>query len=783
MSEFVAMRWATVVLGALLSILIVASPAAALRTVPMPSGPTVSVGIPLLTDAISLPALAPTRELPATTFLSLTLTLNNPRSGSIDRYLAQVENPHSTDYRHFLSYEQYVADFAPPVSATTSVANALARAGATDISSTPDRSSVGAVLSAASVERLLGVHLVSYGSTGRTPLYTAVGTVSLPASMNGLISGVGGLSNSASTAWTTASRAGSLSARPIPLDHGQFVQANGTGDWFLGSDYTQAYGATDLFPGNSSVADATYPTHVAIATLLASAFNATSQTNLPPWDPAVIDSYFNATLGPGWPMPNLTGVPVTVDGATPPLPGSFGSLNDSSTLEIENSLDLEMAGSLAPGASLYNFYFAGSLIAGLASVGDPADLIDADLAQALAYNYSPAHLATISCSFGLPDVDDAAWNAELLTAAATGITLLSASGDQGNAPDSLTGRDDGPWPVWPATAASNTSGSVSVGGVALSLSGVPNTFLNGSSLNLSYDPDAGAISKEYTWYDTSDGQGKIAGSEGGVSTVFPEPNWQFESAAQPAIVNTTLTQGATTIGRAGPDVAMPGNATLVTIYANSTGVVFLIPLEGTSIAAPVLAGLLADVVAVENNQTPGPWTSLGFIDPEIYQIASYFAQNPGASGDPFMDVTLGSNYVFLAAPGWDPTTGWGGVYAPTFLAADRNTTLLDYHYAGPTPGLPPVPPSTSGGSSVPWVYIFAIFGAGFLVAVALVIVTARPSSNARAPAVVPWGAQGVGSAPPPVLLGGTPPGTTFLCPYCGAIRPAEPVRCPRCGAF
>src|SRR5208283_5881049 len=174
----------------------------------------------------------------------------------------------------------------------------------------------------------------------------------------------------------------------------------------------------------------------------------------------------------------------------------------------ENSLDLEMAGSLAPGASVYNFYFAASLLTGSGTYGDAADYLAADLAQALSYSYAPARLATVSCSFGLPDLNDPAWNAELLTAAATGVTIVAASGDQGNAPDSLTGRSDGQWPIWPATDATNTSGSISVGGVSLGLSGSPNAFYNGTGgLNLTYDGADGGISSMSAWYDTLGGQG------------------------------------------------------------------------------------------------------------------------------------------------------------------------------------------------------------------------------------------------------------------------------------
>jgi len=779
------MRWPTVALGVLVSLLVVASPAVGFSTNPEPALLGVPRLVPLWTDELPLPNGGPDVPLAPHTPVSLTFTLSNPRALALNGFLMQVENPASPSYRHFLSYPTFVSEFAPPVSSVARIEAAIGGMGGQEISVAPDRSSVTAVLSAGSVESLLGVHLVTYGSAKGLPLYTAVGTATLPPSLAGTVASVSGLSDASTAAIREFSPTNPTSPRPWAADRAQFIHDNASGeDWFVGSDYTQAYGAIHLFPGTHSVANATYPSSVAVATLLASAYNLSTQTNLPPWDPAVIVPYLNGTLGPGWPMPNLTGVPVTVNGVTPPLPGSFRTYNDSTAYEFENSLDLEMVGSLAPGASIYNFYFGGSLLTGTSTVGDAANYLTADLAQALAHNYSPAHLTVVSCSFGLPDLDNGGWDAELLTAAATGVTITSASGDQGNAPDSLTGRGDGQWPIWPATAASNASGAISVGGVTLGLSGSPASYSNVSGVNLTYDATAGSFTNVTAWYDTLGGQGTLAGTEGGASTVFPEPTWQSRSTAQPAVVNATVRQQATSLGRAGPDVAMPGNATAVTVFANSTGVVYFDVLEGTSIAAPVLAGLLADVVAVENHGAVGPWKGLGFIDPEIYRIASYFAAHASAGGDPFLDVTTGSNYVFTAAPGWDPLTGWGGVNAPAFLAADENSTLQHYNYTGPTIGLPSAK-SNPPAAPVPWTFIYAIFGVGLLVAIILVVVAARPSRRTQTPPGVPWGAQLGGPAFPtgPAAPPGTLSGATFLCPYCGAIRPSEPVRCPRCGAF
>jgi len=777
------MRWFTVSLGLLAAVLVAALPGVpAVHLLPQ-LPPTSQPVAPWTTDAVPVPAGAPTSPLRPSTPVSLTFTLVNPSEASLDRFLGGVEDPASPAYRHFVTFPQFVAAFSPAASSVRAVEQSLRGAGATYIAATPDHTAVSAVLPAAAVERLFGVQLVVYGSSNRMPLYTSVGTALLPGALRGLVSSVSGLSDVASSRLVLP--LGRLDGKPgpSPFRDVQSIHVNNTKlTWYVGSDFTQAYDASALLPGNASVPNATYPRSVAIATLLASSFNGTSNTNLPPWDPAVIDTYFNGTFAPNWPLPNLTGVPVQVNNVTPPLPGSLGALNDTSDFETENSLDLEMAGSLAPGASLYNFYFAGSELQGSATVGDAANYLADDLASALAYNYSPAHLAVVSCSFGVPDLNNSLWNAELLTAAATGVTVLAASGDQGDAPSSLTNRGVGQWPLWPATAATNDSGALSVGGTSLSLSVTPNSYYNGTEVNLTYDPDAGWLTSETAWYDTSNGPGSYVGSEGGASTVYAEPYWQFHSAAQPAIVNATVRQGTPVLGRTGPDLAMPGNSTIVTVSANSTGAVFVALVEGTSIAAPVLAGLFADVVAVENNRSGSTWTSLGFVDPEVYRFASYFATDAASPSDPFSDVTSGCNYVFCAAPGWDAVTGWGGVNASRFLAADQNETLLDFVYNGSTPGLPPV--STPTGENVPWVDIYAIFGAGFVIAIVLILVTARPHPSRSESTGVPWGARQGGAspprAPPPP---GTYPGATFLCPYCGAVRPAEPVRCPQCGAY
>ncbi len=733
---------------------------------PLVASPQVRPSARLLTDAVSLPSGADVVPLAGSTDLRLAFVLPWSNLSGLDRLLTSLEDPSSSNYRAFLTANAFEREFGPSASSVRTVEAAVAAAGGAGITVTATGVGVEATLTASAVETLLGVQLVAFDSPTLGDGYTAVGSPTLPASLAGQVVGIDGLAGYASGA--------SLARTLAPVHSPQYVTGGSGSDWFVGTDYAQAYEATDLLPlSSSSVANATYPEGAAIATLLASGYNETYATTLPPWSPSVVDAYFNATFPSGWPLPSLTGVPVPEAGTpSPPLPGSMGGLTDSIDYVTENSLDLEMAGSLAPGAALYNFYFSGELVGNPSTaVGAPGYFTD-DLATALNYNYSPARLAVISCSFGTPDLNESLWNAYLEEAAALGVTVVAASGDQGDAPSTATGRGVGAAPLWPATVAFNTSGVLSVGGVSVALSGEPTGTFTSPPLVISYDSEVGGIANTVVWSDTSGGSGHYAGSEGGTSTVYPEPFWQFDSAAQPAIVNATVRQHLSSLGRAGPDVAFPANATIVYFAKYENGSPEFVVVEGTSIAAPVFAGLLADVAAVESASAAGV-TGLGFLDPELYRMASYYAATPG-SASPFLPVLSGANALFSGGPGWTAATGWGGLYAPLFLTADGDPSVIGYNYTGPTPVLP----SGSNPSLTTEVLtVVAIVGAATAILVAAAVVLARhrrrPGSAGPSLARPP-----AGTVPPPRL-----PYTTFACPFCGAERPAEPGRCPSCGAM
>ncbi len=149
-------------------------------------------------------------------------------------------------------------------------------------------------------------------------------------------------------------------------------------------------------------------------------------------------------------------------------------------------------------------------------------------------------------------------------------------------------------------------------------------------------------------------------------------------------------------------------------------------------------------------------------------------------GDPFSDVTNGSNFVYAALPGWDAATGWGGLNVTRFLAADENATVRNYTYTGPTPGVPPRAHSSPGLPLVELAILAGIVVAAVILVAALV---RRPKVAAPPPPppFAPPASAGTLAFGPPTPAAGAPPAALY-CGFCGAVRPPGVVRCPRCGA-
>ena len=360
-----------------------------------------------------------------------------------------------------------------------------------------------------------------------------------------------------------------------------------------------------------------------------------------------LDAYF-ASLGLA--VPSITAA--SVDGAT-------NNPGDTSGADVEVSLDIDVIGAAAPGAAQV-VYFA-------PNNGDQG-FVDAisDAAQA-----SPAPIA-ISISWGQSEDSWtaqglSAMNAAMSDAAALGITVCVAAGDNG----STDGVSDGQQHVdFPASSP-----------YALGCGGT----------KLLADPATGTVTSEVVWNELAANEG--AGG-GGVSDQFALPSWQADGrpgrprprrrpVRRPRPRPRGTGAGADEVrsghhrhptgggsgaggsgsggsgsrvwvrgvrvrrivgGRGVPDVA--GNADPTTGYQIYSGGQAQV-VGGTSAVAPLWSALVARLAQATGKR-------FGLLAPLVYAGVS-----PGADVAGFRDITSGNNGAYSAGPGWDACSGLG----------------------------------------------------------------------------------------------------------------------------
>jgi len=275
--------------------------------------------------------------------------------------------------------------------------------------------------------------------------------------------------------------------------------------------------------------------------------------------------------------------------------------SNANSADGEVMLDIEVAASVAPGAKIA-VYFTPNTDQGF---------IDAITTAVHDATHKPS---VISISWGGPE---STWTQQAATAldaacqsaAALGITITVAAGDDGSS-DGETGNNVD----FPASSPH----VLACGGTKLNASGA-------------------TIVSEVVWNETANNEGATGG---GVSNLFPLPSWQANSKVPASSVKTG--------GRGVPDVT--GDADPTTGYTirvdGQTSVI-----GGTSAVAPLWAGL----IAVANQQLG---TQVGFIQPAIYAAKAAAA---------FNDITEGNNGAFSAGPGWDACSGLGSPIASKLI--------------------------------------------------------------------------------------------------------------------
>src|SRR5579862_7126113 len=370
-----------------------------------------------------------------------------------------------------------------------------------------------------------------------------------------------------------------------------------------------------------------------------------------------LTAYFG---GLGIAVPSITAV--GVDGAAN-APGS-----DPNGADVEVALDIDVIGAVAPGAKQLVYFAPNNGDQGFVdAISDAASATPAPIAISISWGQSEDSWTAQGLS---------AMNAAMSDAAALGITVLAAAGDNGSGDAATDGQPHCDFPA-------SSPYALGCGGTKLIA-----------------DVATGAISSEVVWNETASNEG--AGG-GGVSDQFALPSWQA-TAGVPARASSGAGAGAgagaggtggtggtggpgggsgggsggghhhrhhhgeehhghveadasggpaagsgpaaagSSGGRGVPDVA--GNADPTTgyqIYSDGKSQV----VGGTSAVAPLWSALISRLAQATGKR-------FGLIQPLLYAGIT-----PGADVPGFRDITSGNNGAYAAGPGWDACSGLG----------------------------------------------------------------------------------------------------------------------------
>ncbi|RPE33543.1 protease pro-enzyme activation domain-containing protein [Kitasatospora cineracea] len=491
-------------------------------------------------------------DVPADRRISVAVSLKLRNTAELDRFLAAVATPGTAEYGHYLTPAQFTERFGPTSADVEQVRAFLAAQGLKVDSVSTNRQVVNATGTSAQVAAAFGTHESTYTDpqqSGRA-FFANDAAASVPAALAGVVEGVSGL-NDHTVRTTRIAKPGAATPHATPSGFGPATYDGAYRLNQLGADGTGSTVALWEFDGYKSTNLTTY------------------------------DSQFGLS-GPAVST-------VSVDGA------NYDSKPGDGQGEVE--LDSEIVRGVAPKATQLVYEAPNS------------DQGEIDMAAKIV---ADNRVSVISISWGSCEPDTTASsmtavNNSFKQAAAQGISIFSASGDDGS-------RD----------CTRSTSGST-VKAVDFPASSPYNTGVGGTNLKVS----GTTYSSESAW--------STAG--GGVSTQYAKPSWQTGTG-----VSGTM--------RTVPDVSSNADPNSgFAIYTQGTSSPGWQVYGGTSAAAPLWSGF----AALYNQKALGAAKPvLGEANPKIYAVT-----NSSSYGSAFHDVTSGANQDFSTKTGYDQVTGWG----------------------------------------------------------------------------------------------------------------------------
>lgn len=570
--------------------------------------------------------------------LTVTVALQPSNAAQMNNMLIALYNPASPQYHHWLTVGQFNAQFAPPGSQMTQVQNFL-QGAALQVGTSPSPFLVQATGTTSQVESAFKTTINDYTSANGQTFYQNASPAQMPTSMNSIVMGVAGLSNTAQEHpnYMTTMEAAQSQGKALP-NYG----AGPGGSGLVPSQLASLYGATGVYGQG--------PKGQGAGTTLA-------VYELSGYTPADIATYEHQFFGA---TENVALQDINVDGGplTPNCPPGDTCIPNDYAGDIEVDADIETQIAITPKIDRILVYNAPNDSTGMVSDAEYFQIAQDDQADVVSISWGGCEQ-----DFGMSHIQIQSLAFEQM--ALQGQSVFASAGDTG-AYDCLRGSGN---PALTVDDPSSQPFVTSVGGTSFE------AFDPGTNPNPTYPQG-----QETAWNVLNACNGSATGmmscaktgaSGGGVSAVWGRPAYQnapnvTSSLSQQAPYCALAVQGQ--YCRQIPDIS--ANADEYTPYAefctgnvatNSTCAIIAgkVPIAGwfgiggTSLSSPLWSG----IIGIWDSVHGARFGSANFGLYALYQsnnaYSSYFHDITG------VNQTENNNGFYPTTPNYDMATGIG----------------------------------------------------------------------------------------------------------------------------
>jgi subtilase family serine protease len=529
-----------------------------------------------------------TGAVAGSTRLTIQVWLRSANLAGAAEYATAVSTPGNRLFHHYLSPDAYTARFGASKAAAKDVSEWLSRKGFTGVQADAQRNYVRATGSTTTIDAAFMTQMENYQSSasinaGPYQLRANSRPLTIPASLSGYVLGVTGLDNAA--ARVPLMRSAKQSDFPCSQYYGQNHV----------SGLPRQFGVTS------------FPTQICgyQAPQFRSAYGMNTANNGHGQTIALIEQGLTKDM-----FLTLQDYARVAHFAAP-NPEHYAELSLGSNIcgdpfDVEEQLDVETSYDMAPGA---NQLVVGGDSCNNGDFGNQA-LFDADLVVIdglPGMNHPLANISSNSWGPGndtQPAILTEIMHAYLVRAAAQGVGMYFASGDS-----SGVETPDDPF-------------TILVGGTSLGIG------KNGQRLFETGWSSGESINVNGQWQL----QGEDGATSGGPSLIWAQPAYQHGVVPK---AMATAPGDRPGLVRSEPDLSadadlFTGFATGMLNFIKNRPVFFEEPVGGTSMASPLVAGMIADA-------QQGQHTDFGFTDPVLYRLngtSAYHDMLPSTSSTP-----------------------------------------------------------------------------------------------------------------------------------------------------